>query len=364
MKKFLLISLSLLVIASATACSSDKTEKATDEASSTEATQTEGTKTEQPETEKTNEYEGTTYKLGETVSTQILEFTLDRADLSIAMVNTIDENYALPKEYNPEEDKNNPFVAPKGTTYVPLTFTLNNLDRATLDIDLVDSNGTNISIIYNGETYTCNWWDNDIHYCYELFEDGGYNEYTYGNILMHVGEKRTFRAYLELPTDVEDLNSDFIITFDIADVNNTFVEYAYKVTGEDRAVIIEKDRQAAKEKRKRIEEMNAVELAELTPEKEAELVRFFRGWDWQYTDDNNCRYDVKFVDDTNITVKLTVGNSTITNSGTYSFRNKVVYIRYQNGGEAKLPYVEHDGNITVFPIVGMDKSGTYEFRNE
>ncbi|MBO5462882.1 MAG: hypothetical protein J6A49_06160 [Clostridia bacterium] len=74
---------------------------------------------------KTNTY----YKIGDTVSSDILEFTLDKATLAIALNNVMDENYGSPKEYNAQADNNNPFVCAKGNTYAAFTYTINNRDR-------------------------------------------------------------------------------------------------------------------------------------------------------------------------------------------------------------------------------------------
>ena len=71
--------------------------------------------------------------VGDTVSTDIFSFTLDSAALAIALDNTVDENYFLPKEFDAQQDSDNPYVAPKGHTFAAFTYTVTNLDRASAE---------------------------------------------------------------------------------------------------------------------------------------------------------------------------------------------------------------------------------------
>lgn len=56
------------------------------------------------------------YEIGDTVSTDIFEFTLDAAALTIALNCSYDDNYFTPKGYSAQSDSGNPFVAPVGHT--------------------------------------------------------------------------------------------------------------------------------------------------------------------------------------------------------------------------------------------------------
>lgn len=91
-------------------------------------------------------------QLGETVSTDLAEFTLDRADLTIALENAHGDDYFLPKEYSAEEDSKNPFVASKGHCLVAITYTLANLNRGNLDLD-GSFNGPLFQVSYQGKDY-------------------------------------------------------------------------------------------------------------------------------------------------------------------------------------------------------------------
>lgn len=72
------------------------------------------------------------YELGETVSTDIIDFTLEKAVFTIACENANGEVFLLPVEY--ESGANNPFVAPVGETLVAVTFTIRNNNRTSANI--------------------------------------------------------------------------------------------------------------------------------------------------------------------------------------------------------------------------------------
>lgn len=70
--------------------------------------------------------------------------------------------------------------------------------------------------------------------------------------------------------------------------------------------------------------------------------------------DNNTT--ITFGNNNEINVKVIIGSDTFENSGTYSVRKEVLYVQYNNGSEAKIPYFEDNtGKITLFPIMGMDE---------
>lgn len=70
------------------------------------------------------------YKLGDTVSTDIFEFTLNAAEFTIALNNVNDDDRYTPKAYDPQDDADNPYVAPVGHTYAAFSYTVSNLNRA------------------------------------------------------------------------------------------------------------------------------------------------------------------------------------------------------------------------------------------
>lgn len=127
MKKTITILLAAALMLSMAACGGDSTTPSGNETTpppSSTPTQEDSTAT--PEIKE--------LVLGETAATDIIEVTWDKADLAIALVNTSGNEMFLPKDYDSDEDSKNPFVASKGHTFVVITYTVNNLDRSSVDL--------------------------------------------------------------------------------------------------------------------------------------------------------------------------------------------------------------------------------------
>lgn len=103
----------------------------------------------------------TIYHVGDTVSTDVVEFTLDNAALALALENTMDESYGLPKDYDATEDAQNPYVAPTGTTFAAYGYTLKNLDRSSRTVSL---QGENVNVELDGKNYDLNSYDGQEWY--------------------------------------------------------------------------------------------------------------------------------------------------------------------------------------------------------
>lgn len=189
-----------------------------------------------------------TYKLGDTVSTDIFEFTLDTAELAIALDNgkrdldgNIKDTYMMPKEYDASNDSNNPFVASKGHTFVSITYTVSNLDRAFVNFN--DAEEHLFSIEYNGTKYTPDIV-NGLYRVYSesyLMDDSGtietiepnvWHEFdlNYYSVGLEVGDTETRRFYVDIPTDVESLTDDFSVIISIPNSDGTKTEFTYLIT--------------------------------------------------------------------------------------------------------------------------------------
>ena len=68
-----------------------------------------------------------TYKLGDTVETDVVKIQLLGAKYTYALNRTMDSEYGLPKEYNADEDNGNPYVAGKGNTLASFEFYIENM---------------------------------------------------------------------------------------------------------------------------------------------------------------------------------------------------------------------------------------------
>lgn len=183
----------------------------------------------------------TYYKLGDTVSTDIFEFTLDAAQFTIALSNVNDDDRFTPKEYDPKYDADNPYVAPVGHTYAAFTYTVKNLNRASSEFH----KGSFATVKYDGKKYTS--LEEGAYFRYEdqmimdangnlRTEKGGewYND-PGSNFLLMTGEKQTRRAYIDISVSIEDLEEDVLITFAIPKSNGSTEKFTYLVTAADRA---------------------------------------------------------------------------------------------------------------------------------
>lgn len=155
------------------------------------------------------------YELGDTVSTDIVDFKLEKADFAIACENTVNENYLLPRSYNPSTDTKNPFVAPVGKTIVAMTFTVKNNNRTSIhfgsafgDWDLY------WKVRYKGSKYSLHDNDTDalyldFHSSLIRYNGGKWNLSETDSIILDPGKTITVRTFGIIDTEVEDLNDSF-----------------------------------------------------------------------------------------------------------------------------------------------------------
>lgn len=172
------------------------------------------------------------YKLGETVQTDIAALTLDYAEFAIALGSTVGDNLMVAKEYEAQEDSDNPFVAAMGHTMVGIQYTIENLDRSSLSLD-GSFNGTFITIDYQGKNYI-----EDTEYGAKAVwdESGNYDWTTYMsiNILVEPGKTESYKCYKNLAVDVDSLEDTFYVTFIMPVSGGKTESFTYEVTNEDR----------------------------------------------------------------------------------------------------------------------------------
>ena len=184
----------------------------------------------------------TYYNLGDTVSTDLFEFTLDDADFAIALNNVFsksNDNYYLPKEYDPKADAQNPFVAPKGHTLIALTYTVKSLDR---DYSTF-SDGCFVTAEYNNKEYkstSSDAFNNGAYYLYEdeqMLVNGKLRTYSANtwysnpskNLFMAAGSTETRRSSLEITTEVENLNDEFYLTVSVPNSEGKKEKFTYHI---------------------------------------------------------------------------------------------------------------------------------------
>lgn len=254
MKKWLAFIMAMIFVLNLAACGSGEKPDAAPGSDTTTETNaptdadTPSADADDADTEENTGTETQSYQLGDTVSTDIFEFTLDTAAFAIALDNgkkdldgNIKDTYMMPKEYNAETEKDNPFVAPKGHTFVSITYTINNLDRASANFN--DQEDQLFTIEYQGATYTPEIVDGlyRIYSERSMMDDSGaikeiapnqWQEFenNYYGVGLQVGEKETRRFYMDIPVDAENLTDDFSVIVQIPGSDGTNTEFTYLVT--------------------------------------------------------------------------------------------------------------------------------------
>ena len=182
------------------------------------------------------------YEIGDTVSTDIFEFTLDAAALTIALNCSYDDNYFTPKGYSAQSDSGMPFVAPVGHPYATFTSAVKCLDRS--DNEFHDGISGAVSIEYDGKTYKGKYPDDTKDGAYYLYEDKNYidvdqslktdkaKEWHSGasnNMLLFAGATESRRAIIDLPIDIEDLDSPFILNVSVPCSDGSKTVFSYSI---------------------------------------------------------------------------------------------------------------------------------------
>lgn len=176
-------------------------------------------------------------KLGESSETDVLRVTLENADLTFAIdasnfgttsdyesgSETISDNY-----YTADlSEVTTPVEADEGCTCLVVDMTAESLTDGEVTFGDTESE-TFIKVKYAGKTYE---EPMDIG-CVSL-DRYNFTEYHYNAIILDNGSVR-FRCLVNLPTQVEDINEDFELTFTLPCGGGSTTEATYLVTAEDR----------------------------------------------------------------------------------------------------------------------------------
>lgn len=233
MKKLTALLLVVLMLLPLIACGGAKEPEAP-AASVTEAP-AEPTEAPTPEPTPEPEPEYPQLKLGETASTNIVDFQMTDAKLCY-YASATSNTFAEPRDAS----DGGIFAARTGTTYVVMTFTMTNKDRGG-SLDIASSFGGNwplyFTVDFDGESYRMygfdlNYDSSDIHLDYAAeSHDGGktFQRHSSGNELLHAGETLTLRVLGIVKTDPEDLNTPFGITVNIPNSSGDMELFTYNI---------------------------------------------------------------------------------------------------------------------------------------
>lgn len=177
------------------------------------------------------------HAVGETVETDLARLTLNRAAFAIALNSSlsigadfnIDNDYFCPKEYVAEEDADNPYVAPRGSTLVFYEVVVENLDRASLELDDSSLESEFISVTYDGESYST---FEEKKYGWEVRDLDGEQDWDslpVTNILASVGVRDLYRAYAMAPFEPTSLSDPFDLSFTLPCSDGTTQTFTFAV---------------------------------------------------------------------------------------------------------------------------------------
>jgi len=192
--------------------------------------------------------DGAVYSLGDTVSTDIYDFTLTAAEFTVAVGNTSGDSFFTPKAYDAKKDSGNPYVAPVGRTLVAFTYTVTNKNRTSDEFH----KGSFVSVKYDGKSFKSLKQVDGAYFLYESKQirgtNGKLNTYAPGqwhsctgisNFLLGAGEKETRRGYVEISAEVTDLDAPVELTVSVPNSEGKKEKFTYVVTAADRASVAE-----------------------------------------------------------------------------------------------------------------------------
>lgn len=171
----------------------------------------------------------TVYKLGDTVSTDMVEFTLDDAQLSIVLSN-IGSSMGEPKTYDAEIDDKNPYVAATGHTLVFSEFKIKNIHDRPIELDkFSDFRKGLIEVEYNKNTY-----EEQVHFLADVSKVEGEDDKIFpisstSSTRLNPDSERIIRAYLDIAADIENLNDVFYISFSLPDSSGEEKTFKYEI---------------------------------------------------------------------------------------------------------------------------------------
>lgn len=174
--------------------------------------------------------------LKETVSTDIVDFTLENSELAY-YVSNVSTNYV-----EPTEKPNTMFAARTGTCYVSMTVTITNKDRGgNIDFGGIfgDWDPSNWKVTYNGESYEMFGFDlnqdnyKSINLAYSALVDKDTNKVISkvgtDNKLIDAGKTVTIRMFGIIHTEPAALTDGFDLEVSVPNSKGEYEKFVYAI---------------------------------------------------------------------------------------------------------------------------------------
>lgn len=176
----------------------------------------------------------TLYNLGDTVSTDIIEFNLESAEFAYYASSVNDKTYARPVE----EATSGIFNTNKGHTFVCMEFSIKNTDRG--DLEVFGWSGANMSmkVKLNGEEYTVMDYDlNNVNgsgtmslrWSYAGADKNKKQRHESSNDIMDAGEIMYVSTLGQINTEPQSLTDPFELSIDILNSKGEYETFIYSI---------------------------------------------------------------------------------------------------------------------------------------
>jgi len=154
------------------------------------------------------------HSIGETVSTDLVDFTIETSKLAIAI-----DYYGDIQEY--ESDQQYEYVASKGHTFAWFTIILKNLDRNSLVLD-----SDFISVKYNGKE------SNALTVVSSSEDLAKWTKVR--KIQVDAEKEETYKVFVDVESDAKDLEDDFDVTIRLPKSSGSSDKFEFAITKESR----------------------------------------------------------------------------------------------------------------------------------
>ncbi len=300
-----------------------------------------------------SEAETSKNKIGDTVSTDILEFTLDDATFAIALSNTMSlqsvSNYGAPKEYDAEKDANNPYVASKGHSLAYVSFTLNNIDRRSINIRNF------VTVKYGDSIY-----NDDMKFIADRsWGEIDWSGYSMANILLETGTKTSYRGYIDIPVEAKP-DDYFELTLALPTSAGKTTKFTFGVTPEDRDAAVEAEKNRTDELIAEYNENVETRKAEASPEVVSAVKSALDGACYEYntySPDVVIKHKTIFSRDTIIDYTTSSIGTTFEKEGTYTVGEKDLFVDFYADifTDCFIPYVLENDEVLIYDTESIEQ---------